>query len=80
MRLSREEYEATITQLATRVEVAGLKMSVDELRTKIEEINKRNREDGDMFSGMLLKHDEYIKQLKKIIKRNKLLQSSEKRV
>ena len=66
MELSQEEYEAGLSTLATRVEMLDIKFNVDELRSKIEVINKRCREDGDMFSGMLLSHDEQIKKLQEI--------------
>ena len=63
MELTREEYELTLSQMATRVELAGLKLTHDELIRKMEEIGKRCREDGDMFSSIFLSHEQRIKRL-----------------
>lgn len=69
MNLSREEFEALITQLATRVELGGLKLTVDEIKERLEEINKRNLDDGNFFSTILLTHEDRIKKLEEMAAR-----------
>ncbi len=74
MNLSREEYEAKIAELATRVEVAGLSLDQAAMKQRIEEISKRCLKDGDMFSSIFLGHDERIKKLEKRLAKSNYLQ------
>lgn len=69
MRLTKEEYEATIATLATRVEVSGLKLDMREVMKRIEEISKRSLQDGDLFSKTLVSHADRLKMLEKRMSR-----------
>lgn len=72
MFISKEEYEAAIATLATRVELNGLKLSIEEIRMRLEEISKRCLDDGNLFSKTLISHDDRIKALEARVLKSRL--------
>lgn len=63
MKITREQYEADLATLATRVEMNNIKMTVQEMEKRLIEITKRSLEDGNLFSKTLVNHADRIKAL-----------------